>query len=406
MNLYRMRILNLHRATFKLLLFLAIICNSVYSQTLNQLKQKKAEIEKEITSINTLIDKTETETKTSLSNIQLTRRKIELKNKLIKQIEEEEKEIQLQINSKQTNIDSLKALSESIKNEYRRIIIFSSKNKDKTNILLLIFSSSDFNQAYKRLKFYQQLLRYKEQQVERYKFTISNLRSETEKLNENVMLLSKKQKEKLDEIKSLKNTNKTYQDKIVLLSKKKKELYADLEEQKKVSSKINFEIKRVIEEEARKAREETNLTKRTNYTNLNANFKDNIGKFSLPVEKGMITGVYGESFHPVLKGIKVKNNGIDITITTKSNVYSIFKGEVRTIFKLPGSNLALIVRHGNFLTVYANLTVVNVSVGQELQTNQKIGEIGIPKGEQSNILHFELWNESKTEDPLKWIRSN
>eukprot|EP00825_Cyclidium_porcatum_P027038 TRINITY_DN2905_c0_g1_i1.p1 TRINITY_DN2905_c0_g1~~TRINITY_DN2905_c0_g1_i1.p1 ORF type:complete len:183 (+),score=40.89 TRINITY_DN2905_c0_g1_i1:76-624(+) len=94
-----------------------------------------------------------------------------------------------------------------------------------------------------------------------------------------------------------------------------------------------------------------------------------------------------------------------ITVSSNSQVFSIFKGEVRKVIKIMGSNLAVLVRHGNYLSVYSNLTVVNVSVGQELTSYQKIGEINLQKGEETAILHFELWNENKTEDPSKWFKS-
>jgi len=389
-----------------LIVFLAFVFNYIgYSQSINELKNRKADIEKEISSINGLISKTETETKNSLSNIKLTKRKIDLKEQYIKQLEEEEEIIQKQINSKKQNIDSLKVLTESIKREYARIIVYTQKNKEKNNILLLVFSSKDFNQAYKRIKFFQQLLKYKTLQVVKYKHVISNLKTESEILNENVVQLSLKQKEKSNEINGLKQIQKSYKSKVEILSRRKKELYSELEKQKAVSLKLNNEIKRLIEEEAKKAREEINSQKRIDLSSLSATFKENVGKLALPVEKGIITGVYGEAFHPVLKDVKVKNNGIDITVSGKTSVYSIFKGEVRKIFKVPGSNLAIIIRHGNYLTVYSNLTTINVSVGQELKVYERIGEIGIPKGENSNVLHFELWNENKTEDPLKWIKT-
>ena len=199
---------------------------------------------------------------------------------------------------------------------------------------------------------------------------------------------------------------KVYLQKVNILNSKKKELLAELEEQKKVTRKINEEIKRIIEEEAKK---ESGRLKNTNdnaKTLLSNNFKDNIGKFKLPVNNGIITGNYGESFHPILKEVKIKNNGVDITLSQKSDVYTIFKGEVRKIFRIPGSNLAIIIRHGKYLSVYSNLSVINVNVGQELNSYQKIGEINLQKGEETAILHFELWNETKTEDPAKWFKSN
>ena len=278
--------------------------------------------------------------------------------------------------------------------------------QDKNRLLLLIFSSKDFNQAYKRIKFCNQLFEFKRYQVNRLKLVIEEIKSEKEKLNGNIESLNQKQKEKSKEIDNLKVDQKKNEQRIKNLTKQKSELLKELEKQKRISDKLTDEIKRLIEEEARKITKEKNSQKRNINLALSNNFKENSGKFLLPVENGIITGTYGESFHPVLKDIKIKNNGIDITISQKSDVYAVFKGEVRKIFKVPGSNLAIIIRHGNYLTVYSNLSVIVVNVGQTVETNQKIGEINIQKNEERNILHFELWNESKTEDPLKWIRKN
>ena len=179
-----------------------------------------------------------------------------------------------------------------------------------------------------------------------------------------------------------------------------------MRKQKKITKKLNDEIRKLIEEEARKELENRKKSKGTSidYVSLSSNFKENFGRFNLPVINGLITGNYGESFHPILKEVKIKNNGVDITIPTNSEVFAIFKGEVRKVIKIMGSNLAVLVRHGNYLSVYSNLTVVKVSVGQEINSYQKIGEINLQKGEETAILHFELWNENKTEDPLKWFK--
>ncbi len=385
---------------------LTFVISNGYSQQISELKEKKKQIEKEIETISNLIRKTEKESKSSINNIKLTKRKIELKNSLINEIDKESDQLKIKIDYRKTKIDSLHYQIDIIKNDYKKLIVYSQKTKDKNSLLLLLLSSKDFNQAYKRIKFYQQILRYKTQIAERYNYTINTIKEENSRLKDNVSMLEKKQIEKIEELKNLKKEEKVYLQKVNILNSKKKELLAELEEQKKVTRKINEEIKRIIEEEAKK---ESGRLKNTNdnaKTLLSNNFKDNIGKFKLPVNNGIITGNYGESFHPILKEVKIKNNGVDITLSQKSDVYTIFKGEVRKIFRIPGSNLAIIIRHGKYLSVYSNLSVINVNVGQELNSYQKIGEINLQKGEETAILHFELWNETKTEDPAKWFKSN
>lgn len=378
----------------------------LFGQQINELKEKKQQIEKDIDNITSLIQKTEKESTSSLTNIKLTKKKIDLKNSLIRQIDHESEEVQNKINIRKSKLDSLNVKIKLIKEEYKRIIIYSQRSNLQNSLLLQIFSAKDFNQAYKRIKFYQQILEYKKQIVNNYKRSIAEIKDETVKLNSNIDLLNQKQKEKEREVSNLKKDELAYQRKLELLNQKRKQLFADLDEQKRVSKKLNDEIRKIIEEEARKEVESKSKAKGSNinYVALSNNFKENVGKFNLPVSKGLITGSYGESYHPVLKEVKIKNNGIDITVSNNSEVFSIFKGEVRKVIKIIGSNLAVIVRHGNYLSVYSNLTVVNVSAGQEISSHQKIGEINLLKGEETAILHFELWNENKTEDPTKWFK--
>ncbi len=388
-----------------ILLLLVSSLSSIYPQKLTDLKEKKKAIENDIEEITNLISKTEKESSTSLTNIKLTKRKIELKNNLIKQIDNESDILNTQIDLRKTRVDSLRFRIVKIKEEYRNIIIYTQRSNTKTTLLLLVLSSNDLNQAYKRIKFYQQVLSYKEQIVDKYKVSIRDIKDETNKLNEFINLLTKKQTEKANEVTELQKEELKYKQKVENLNQKKKQLLSDLEEQKKVSRKLNDEIKRLIEEEARKEQENSKKSKNTNLLALSNNFKENIGKFNMPLEKGIVTGYFGESFHPVLKEVKIKNNGIDITVSKNSEIYSIFKGEVRKIVKIQGSNLAVIIRHGNFLSVYSNLSIVNVNIGQEVNSYQKIGEINLQKGEETAILHFELWNETKPEDPMKWIKN-
>jgi septal ring factor EnvC (AmiA/AmiB activator) len=397
--------------TIRIKVFLLVFA-TIYSiiganaQQINELKEKKQSIEKEIENISNLIVKTENESSNSLNNIKLTKKKIELKNSLIRQIDNENDQIKNQIDYRKNRIDSLRNQIAIIKNDYRALIVYSQKKDIDNSFLMLILASKDLNQAYKRIKFYQQILKYKETIAQKYNRTILNIKDENEKLNDNVAALTKKQLEKTTELKRLKDVETGYLQKVNVLNHKRKELLAELENQKRISKKINDEIKRLIEEEARKEIEDKKKGNKGLEIQLSSNFKENLGKFRLPVNNGAVTGTYGESYHPILKEIKVKNNGVDITITQKSEVYSIYKGTVKKIFKVPGSNLAIIIRHGNYLTVYTNLTSINVAVGQEVNSYQKIGIIEIQKGESSTNLHFELWNENKTEDPSKWFIDN
>lgn len=383
--------------------FCTIHVINCFSQNINELRNKKSEIEKSIIELNSILKATEKQKKNSLENLELVKKKIELQSELIRQLDSEEVQLQNQILKRQQNVDSLAYKVSILKEEYNKIIQVSYKNRDKRYLIMLILSSDDFNRAYKRIRFFKQVIDYRKNQISILRNAILHFQNEKEMLAEDITKLNLKQKEKQVELQKLNEEKNNYNQKLIELNKRKKELIADLEKKKIIAKRLNEEITRLVEEEAKRLREEQNKSKISELGTLSSIFKENIGKFKKPIDNGILTGYYGESNHPILKGVKVKNNGVDFSIEGKTNVYSIFEGEVRKIITIPGSGIAVIIRHGNYLTVYSNLTRINIKVNQKVNTNQKIGEIDAYTNSEKNYLHFEIWNENKTENPEKWL---
>lgn len=136
---------------------------------------------------------------------------------------------------------------------------------------------------------------------------------------------------------------------------------------------------------------------------LTKNFSENKNKLPWPVEDGTVISVFGEHTHPVFKGIIVQNNGIDISTNCNSSVFCVFNGIVSKVFAIKGANFAIIIRHGNYLSVYQNLQKINVKNGEKVRTNQVIGYSYCDNLNMISTIHFELWQELNRMDPLKWL---
>lgn len=384
------------------LIFIILVCllSSVNAQTINELNQKRKSIENNIKRLNSLIDETSKSKKSTSRELSLNKQKLNLKNQLINQIDNEIKFTEKQIQISQQNIDSLTVLLSQKNDEFANVIQKSFKNRNEKYLVLYILSSTSFNQAYIRIKFYKQIMNYQALKLEEIKTIINERSVQSTNLLENVKNLKSKQNERFLEAQALKVENREYSKKLNAFKKKEKQLKLELKEESQRALAIEKQIKRIIEEEQRKRSGDKN--KRNIDIKLSKNFSDNIGLFPSPVDNGILTGTFGESYHPVLKGIKVNNNGIDINVVKGSKIYSIFEGEVSKIFNVPLSGVAIIVRHGNYLTVYSNLKNVVVKVGDKVTKLQKLGEIECGDLQNGN-LHFEVWNERKPENPVKWL---
>ena len=139
---------------------------------------------------------------------------------------------------------------------------------------------------------------------------------------------------------------------------------------------------------------------------LSGNFSSNKGKLPWPSEKGIISSTFGEHNHPVLKRVKIKNNGIDILTSQSEEARAIFDGTVISIRTITNTNKAIIIRHGEYFTVYSNLSEVFVQQGQKVSTKQRLGNIYTDSSGNKTELHFEIWRGKTLLNPSSWIVRN
>jgi murein hydrolase activator len=320
----------------------------------------------------------------------------------------------------QQHISSMSVELKKMKNEYARMIYYAYKNLNSYNRLLFIFSSEDFNQAYRRLLYYQQYSAYRRTQAELIRSAQINLTRKQRELEETRMdkltLARSKENEKGKLTKEKEDKDKS----IKQLGQKEKELEATLREKQKAAQKLEKEIEKIIAAEikaaADRARKSDNRDPKTKMKAskteimltgeeqvLSNSFAANKGRLPWPSEHGVITSRFGEHPHPVLKYVKVKNNGIDISTAKGTSARCVFNGKVSRVMSLPSLNQVVIIRHGEYLTVYSNLEEVSVKDGQTVATKQTIGKIHTNPDDSKTDLHFEIWLGKTIQDPQEWI---
>ncbi len=408
-------------------IFILIFIPAVYFPILSypqeskeKLQNTKSKLEEEIRYTTRLLEQTHQTKQNSLNKVILLNKQIEKRQSLIITISGETDQIQAQMELQHRQIGSLSEELKKMKNEYARMIYYAYKNLNAYNRLLFIFSAEDFNQAYRRLLYYQQYSAYRRTQAELIRdaqMKIDRKQRELEETREQKLTLVRSEEtEKGHLTEEMEDKDKTVQQ----LSLKEKELQTSLQEKQKATEKLEQEINKLIASEIRAASERAKKTDnrdaKTNMktgsteimlTNdeqvLSSSFASNKGKLPWPSEHGVITGTFGEHPHPVLKYVKVKNNGIDISTEKGAVVRAVFNGKVSRVMSFPNLNKVVIIRHGEYLTVYSNLDEVSVKDGQPVTTKQMIGKVHTNPDDSRTDLHFEIWLGKTTQDPQEWL---
>ncbi len=399
------------RLCVKLILLFIILLLSIsnlHAQSRAQLEAKKNKILKEIELTSQLLNETKKTKSSSLSALKTLENQIAARNKLINNISQ-------QINMLNENIsrtdDVINAMEEDLKllkENYAKMIYYAYKTNSSYNRLLFIFSAGSFNDMYKRVNFLKRYSAHRKKQLEIIEHTKAALNNRLEDLEaqkiqkQNLLSTETQQKNTLHKEKEKKNSL------VQSLKKKEKELLADIQKKKRDADKLNKAIEDIIKKEIelakKKAAESNSAMKLTpEAAKLSQDFATNKGALPWPVERGVITGTFGEHPHPILKSVKVKNNGIDIKSPKGSIAKSIFAGQVVNIVYNPGFNNAVIIKHGEYFTVYSNIGKTFVKAGDEVLPKQELGVIFTDDAEGLTQIHLEIWKGTSKLDPALWI---
>ncbi len=289
-----------------------------------------------------------------------------------------------------------------LKDEYAKAVVNSYKSQKGNPELVYILSARDFNQGYKRLKYLQQVTKFRRREAETIIELKSQIESSKQRLEIDLNRISDLKSREEQQKKLLENEQVRKQQMVKSLTNKEKQLQKELEEKKRIARKIEKEINRLIEEESRKKlKSEATPEQKL----IGESFAENRGRLPWPVEQGVITSHFGVHPHPVFKYLTEDNIGIEITSSGKMKARSVFQGEVAKVFAISGANMTVIIRHGTYLSVYANIAYVRVKPGDKVVAKQDIGDIYLDPGNGNNsVLKFMIFETNmKYLDPEIWI---
>ena len=386
-----------------------------FAQNKRDLENRKEKLQKEIDFTNKQLQLVTKNKSATQEQLQALRKKISLRESLIGTINSEINILGGEIETTSKEIGHLETELGRLKREYAQMIHFAYKNRNEYQRMMFVFASDDFNQAYKRLKYIQQYNGYRVKQAMMMSETQTQLNSKKQDLqvrkNEKTSLRNTEQKEK-----STLEKERTEQDKMMKnLSVREQKLRKELSEKQAAKQKLDRAIEKLIRKEIEVAKKKAVASGKKNVTSANVftstpeaqklstGFSGNRGLLPWPVEQGSIVNTFGEHAHKELKGIMVKNNGIDIETTKGASARSVFEGTVSGVISIPGSNKALIIRHGEFLTVYSNLEQVLVKTGDKVTSKQKIGVVANNSDNNKGELHLEIWKNTGKLDPKSWL---
>lgn len=387
---------------FFISLLLLIGIKPLGAQNVNTLKERKEKNKKELDYTNRILKKVRSQQSGSLNELKVLKQSIKNRENTLKLHQEEIFQFDTQIHSGHRNIDNLTKKQDELKEIYGTLLsnaYFQSGTFDKW---LYIFSAKGFRQAYNRYKYYEMFTDYTQTQLQRLNnlkdsianqvITVEKLKSEKEKIAEK----TKEEQKKLDRQREKQQTE------INRLKSREKDLLSRLKVQQQRDKNLEAQIRKAIRRNVKNIQKKSVAVKKKDIQ-LGNSFQANKGKLPWPTSNGFISSLFGEHDHPVLSGVKVRNDGIDITTEQGSSAKAIFEGEISQIVSLPGLNNTVIIRHGNYLSVYANLVSLHVKKGDKIKTGGVLGKIATAK-DGATILKLQIWKDTHRQNPLQWLR--
>jgi septal ring factor EnvC (AmiA/AmiB activator) len=410
------------------------------------LETKKKKLKEEINTINDLLHETKSSKKMSMNQVAILNKKITVREELIGTINLEIHLINKQINENQTAIKGLNATLDKLKKDYAAMIYFDYRNSDAYSKLMFLFAADSFNQAYQQYKYIQQIAEYRRKKAAEITETQAEIGKKntelTSRKEEKRQLLTSEEVEKLNLAKEKTDQESTLSN----LQQTEKQLKGELDKKKSEIENLNAAIKKLIQEEIKRQQEEerkhllalakkkedraakakekkvkpsakalaeekkadakadaAEMAETKEAEQLSTDFSSNKGKLPWPVAKGVITIGFGEQEHPTIKGFMINNNGVEISAAKGQQARAVFEGIVTGVTTVPGIGKIVIIRHGDYLSVYSNLDEVLVKSGDKITLKQNIGTIAFNDDENRNVINFQIWKGQKILNPEDWL---
>ena len=376
----------------------------VSGQSKEELQVQKQKAYDDLKLTRELMDRTSAQRSSSVKQLRIIQKGINARAGLISTLESELDLMNNSIQETEEVIGQLTIDNKKNKEEYARLIYFAYRNHTDYEKIMYILAGATISQSYQRYKYLKYISSYRVRKANEIDSLIVELDRQNDQLNllknEKLLALEEKglEQDRLVGQRSRKSAM------VNELKRKESELRREVAEKERNAKALESRIREIIEEEARKLNSSNIYAALTPEQELVGNdFKKNRGKLPWPVEQGIVTMGFGKHEVPGLRGSSVQNNGIDITSSPGTEVRAVFEGQVTKVFAILGANYTVLVRHGEFLSVYHNLVNVRVKTGDKVLTKESLGEAFTDEKENVASVHFEVWRERTILNPEEWI---
>ena len=387
-----------------ILLLIVLTSSSLSSQTKQDLENQKKQIQQDIKKIELKLKTNSKQKKLIVSNAEDINYKIKLQQNLINNINSQLNLILREIDRNENRLSDLKQRELILKDELSKMLLSAYKKKSNLNKLMFVFSSTSFQQAYKRIQYFKQYANFQDKTLSKIKINSNDIK------NVIVALDSQKTNKKLlidenEEIKRDLSIEYTGLNNLIAeVNKNQKRYSAEIKQKQKLTREIDKKIQRLIEEALAKAKKKDGRFELTEEAKLiSKNFNANKGKLPSPVIRGSVVLGFGKQPHPIVKTTTIQSNGVRIRTSSDVEARTIFNGVVYSIIKSKNNTHTILIQHGNFFTVYKNLSDIYVKKGDKLKTKDSIGKIATDPLNGQTILSFSIFNNGIPQNPRFWI---
>ena len=377
-----------------------------YQERQKQLEAQKISIKKEIQQINNLINDSRKKSRGLADELEDIQLKISVRDRLIRINNSQVNNLNNIISNQNERIADLEVDLKKLKDEYSKIVFSSYKKRSSEMKLMFLFASDNINQAFRRFQYFKQYSKYRKEQA-------NKIVSLQEEISNNIDSLDKRKIEKQKVVKENQSVRQTLnQDRIQQnnlynnLLKDQKNYAVEIQEKEKQARLIDNEIQKLIRlaiAESNNNNNSSNFALTPEGRLISSNFQSNKGRLPWPVREGVITRRFGTQPHPVVRTTTINSNGISIATSANSIAYSVFEGEVLSVYGFSGGNPGVLIRHGKYISNYQNLSSIFVKKGDKVMANDEIGIVFTNESTGKTILKFNIFNELKPENPTIWL---
>ena len=387
-----------------ILLLIVLISSSLSSQTKQDLENQKKQIQEDIKKIELKLKTNSKQKKLIVSNAEDINYKIKLQQNLINNINSQLNLILREIDRNENRLSDLKQRELTLKDELSKMLLSAYKKKSNLNKLMFVFSSTSFQQAYKRIQYFKQYANFQNKTLSKIKINSNDIKNvivvlDSQKTNKRLLI------DENEEIKRDLSIEYTGLNNLIAeVNKNQKRYSAEIKQKQKLTREIDKKIQRLIEEALAKAKKKDGRFELTEEAKLiSKNFNANKGKLPSPVIRGSVVLGFGKQPHPIVKTTTIQSNGVRIRTSSDVEARTIFNGEVYSIIKSKNNTHTILIQHGNFFTVYKNLSDIYVKKGDKLKTKDSIGKIATDPLNGQTILSFSIFNNGIPQNPRFWI---